>query len=32
MQSSRTVSVNGIEMFLLEQGSGPLVEIGRAHV
>lgn len=25
MQSSRTVSVNGIEMFLLEQGSGPLV-------
>ena len=25
MQSSRTIAVNGIEMFMLEQGDGPLV-------
>ena len=25
MSSSRTISANGIEMFLLEQGAGPLV-------
>ena len=25
MSSSRTIPVNGIDMFLLEQGQGPLV-------
>jgi hypothetical protein len=25
MQTSRTIAVNGIEMFMLEQGAGPLV-------